>query len=418
MKPKDFNTLIGQDALKGIRVIDFSWIVAGPQCTRILADFGAEVIKVENESNMDYIRGSAPVGGSTSPNRSGLFNTLNRNKKSLTLNVMHPKGMELLKNLISVSDVVIENFSSRVLEKWGLGYEEQKKIKPDIIYCSMSGFGHSGRDRDNVTWGPTAQALSGLTFMSGLPGEESAGWGFSYMDHTGGYYGTIAILMAILHRNRSGNGQHLDLSQVEAGIGLTGTEILDHTVNGRNFRRKGMPPGNRSPERRFAPHNSFRCKGNDRWCVISIANEREWENLVKAMENPTWCNETKFTDMESRYLNQDELDNKIETWTSQKTPNEVFEILQKAGVPAGAVQTPNERVDDDPQLKYRDFLPEIEHPELGPTRVEAIPMKMSSTPWKLKRSSPLLGEHSAEIYMELLGVAGEELASLYEEGIA
>ena len=331
---------------------------------------------------------------------------------------MHPKGMELLKNLISVSDVVIENFSSRVLEKWGLGYEEQKKIKPDIIYCSMSGFGHSGRDRDNVTWGPTAQALSGLTFMSGLPGEESAGWGFSYMDHTGGYYGTIAILMAILHRNRSGNGQHLDLSQVEAGIGLTGTEILDHTVNGRDFRREGMPPGNRSPERQFAPHNSFRCKGNDRWCVISIANEKEWENLVKAMGNPTWCSETKFTDMESRYLNQDELDNKIETWTSQKTPNEVFEVLQKAGVPAGAVQTPNERVDEDPQLKYRDFLPEIEHPELGPTRVEAIPMKVSSTPWKLKRSSPLLGEHSAEIYMELLGVAGEELASLYEEGIA
>ena len=152
--------------------------------------------------------------------------------------------------------------------------------------------------------------------------------------------------------------------------------------------------------------------------MISITDEKEWGNLVNAMGNPAWCDESKFTDMESRYLNQDELDNKIGIWTSQKTPNEVFNILQKAGVPAGAVQTPDERVDNDPQLKYRDFLPEIKHPELGTTRVEAIPMKMSSTPWNLKRSSPLLGEHSAEIYMELLGVDGEELASLYEEGIA
>ena len=169
---------IRKNALEGVRVIDFSWIVAGPQCTRILGDFGADVIKVENDANLDYIRASKPVGGSNSPNRSPLFTTLNRNKRSLTLNVMHPRGMELLKELIKKSDVIVENFSSRVLEKWGLGYEEQKKINPKIIYCSMSGFGHSGRDRDFVTWGPTAQALSGLTYMSGLPGEDTAGWGF------------------------------------------------------------------------------------------------------------------------------------------------------------------------------------------------------------------------------------------------
>ena len=147
-----------KNALEGVRVIDFSWIVAGPQCTRILADFGADVIKIENESNMDYARHIIP-GSGNSPNLSGMFNTLNRNKRSLMLNVMHPAGMEQLKELISISDVVIENFSSRVLERWGLGYEEQRKIRPDIIYCSMSGFGHSGRDRDYVTWGPTAQAI-------------------------------------------------------------------------------------------------------------------------------------------------------------------------------------------------------------------------------------------------------------------
>ncbi|MEC7835954.1 MAG: CoA transferase [Chloroflexota bacterium] len=410
--------LLRKGALEGVRVIDFSWIVAGPQCTRILGDFGADVIKVENDANMDYIRASRPVGGSSSPNRSPLFTTLNRNKRSLTLNVMHPRGMELLKDLIKKSDVIVENFSSRVLEKWGLGYEEQKKINPKIIYCSMSGFGHSGRDRDFVTWGPTAQAISGLTYMSGLPGEESAGWGFSYMDHTGGFYGTIAIMMALIHRNRTGKGQHLDLSQVESGIGLTGTAILDYTVNNRPFRRNDMPPGNRAPERGIAPHNTYPCKGEDRWCVIAVSTENEWECFVEAIGNPSWSREEQFTTMQSRFENQDSLDELVAQWTIDHTPHEVFEILQGAGVPAGAVQTPMERVEKDPQLKHRNFIAEIPHEELGTAKVESIPMKMSETPWSLDRPPPLIGEHSAEIYTELLGVTPEELATLYEEGIA
>jgi len=409
------SSVVRENALEGVRVIDFSWIVAGPQCTRILADFGADVIKIENYSNMDYIRAS---GGADSPNRSPLFNTLNRNKRSLTLNVMHPRGMELLKTLIKKSDVIVENFSSRVLEKWGLGYEEQKKLNPGIIYCSMSGFGHSGRDRDFVTWGPTAQALSGLTYMSGLPGEESAGWGFSYMDHTGGFYGTIAIMMALLHRNKTGEGQHLDLSQVEAGIGLTGTSVLDYTVNNRPFRRDGMPPGNRAPEREIAPHNSYPCRGEDRWCVIAVTNDAEWDSLVNILGNPAWANDERFATMASRFANQNDLDEFISQWTINLTPLEVFDVLQKAGVPAGAVQTPMERAEIDIQLKHRGFIAEVEHAELGNTKVESIPMKMSETPWKLNKASPLLGEHSAEIYMDLLGVSAEELGTLFEEGIA
>jgi crotonobetainyl-CoA:carnitine CoA-transferase CaiB-like acyl-CoA transferase len=326
--------------------------------------------------------------------------------------------MELIKDLIKKSDVIVENFSSRVLEKWGLGYEEQKKINPKIIYCSMSGFGHSGRDRDFVTWGPTAQAISGLTYMSGLPGEESAGWGFSYMDHTGGFYGTIAIMMALIHRNKTGKGQHLDLSQVESGIGLTGTAILDYTVNNRPFRRDEMPPGNRAPERGIAPHNTYPCKGEDRWCVIAVTSEDEWGNFVKAVGNPSWTTEERFESMRSRFENQDSLDELIAQWTINHTPHEVFEILQDAGVPAGAVQTPMERAEKDPQLKHRNFIAEIPHEELGKAKVESIPMRMSETPWKLERPSPLLGEHSAEIYTELLDVSPEELGTLYEEGIA
>ena len=402
-------------ALEGIRVVDFSWIVAGPTCTRILADFGAEVIRVEFEYSMDYIRGAYTTGGS--PNASGMFNNLNRNKLSATLNVLHPRGAELIHDLISASDIVVENFSASVLERWGLDYEAQRSIRPDVIYLSLSGFGHTGRDRDYVTWGPTAQALSGLTYMSGLPGEEPAGWGFSYMDHTAGYYGAMACVMALHHRNRTGEGQWIDLSQVESGIALTGTAILDKTVNGRSFRREGNPPGNRSPHPRVAPHNTYHCKGEDQWCAITVFDDEQWAAFVEAIGSPEWTSDPRFETNEGRYDNQDELDALIEGWTSQHTPHEVFHKLQSAGVIAGAVQSPKIKVDEDPQLKHRNFLPEIEHSELGNAKFEAEPMRLSRSPWELRRASPLMGEHSDYVFGEVLGLDSEEIAELMVEGV-
>ena len=402
-------------ALEGIRVVDFSWIVAGPTCTRILADFGAEVIRVEFEYSMDYIRGAYTAGGS--PNASGMFNNLNRNKLSATLNVLHPRGAELIHDLISASDIVVENFSASVLERWGLDYEAQRSIRPDVIYLSLSGFGHTGRDRDYVTWGPTAQALSGLTYMSGLPGEEPAGWGFSYMDHTAGYYGAMACVMALHHRNRTGEGQWIDLSQVESGIALAGTAILDKTVNGRPFRREGNPPGNRSPHPRVAPHNTYHCKGEDQWCAITVFDDEQWVAFVEAIGSPEWTSDPRFETNEGRYDNQDELDALIEGWTSQYTPREVFHKLQAAGVIAGAVQSPRIKVDEDPQLKHRNFLPEIEHAELGKAKFEAEPMRLSRSPWELRRASPLMGEHSDYVFGEVLGLDSEEIAGLMVEGV-
>ena len=400
-------------ALEGVRVVDFSWIVAGPTCTRILADFGAEVIRIEFEQTMDYTRG---FSASPSPNASGMFNNLNRNKLGVTLNVMHPSGMELLHELISVSDIVVENFSATVLERWGLDYEAQRKIRPDVIYLSLSGFGHTGRDRSYVTWGPTAQALSGLTLMSGLPGEEPAGWGFSYMDHTAGYYGAMACMTALHHRRRTGQGQWLDLSQVEAGMALTGPAILDKTVNGRPFRRDGSPPGNRAPGYAAAPHNTYRCKGEDRWCAITIFSEEEWASFVQAIGAPEWTSDDRFATSEGRLSNQDELDALIETWTSTRAPSEVLHELQAAGVIAGAVQTPKEKIEQDPQLRHRGFLPQIGHAELGVNKFEGEPMRLSRTPWELRRASPLFGEHTQQIYTELLGVPQETVADLMVEG--
>ncbi len=402
-------------ALEGIRVVDFSWIVAGPTCTRILADFGAEVIRVEFEYSMDYIRGAYASGGS--PNASGMFNNLNRNKLGVTLNVLHPRGREMIHELISVSDIVVENFSATVLERWGLDYEVQRSIRPDIIYLSLSGFGHTGRDKDYVTWGPTAQALSGLTYMSGLPGEEPAGWGFSYMDHTAGYYGAMACMMALHHRNRTGEGQWIDLSQVESGMALTGTAILDRTVNGRPYRREGNPPGNRSSYPRVAPHNAYRCEGEDRWCAITVFDDEQWVAFVQAIGAPDWTADPRFATNEGRCDNQDELDAHIETWTKRRAPHQVMVELQAAGVIAGAVQSPRIKVDKDPQLKHRGFLPEIEHAELGKAKFEAEPMRLSRSPWELRRASPLFGEHTDYVFGEVLGLGSEEIAELMVEGV-
>ena len=200
-------------------------------------------------------------------------------------------------------------------------------------------------------------------------------------------------------------------------MALTGTAILDRTVNGRPFRREGNPPGNRSPHPRVAPHNTYRCEGEDQWCAITIFDDDQWANFVQAIGAPDWTDDPRFATNDERYDNQDELDSLIETWTSRHTPHQVFLKLQAAGVIAGAVQSPKVKVDEDPQLKHRNFLPEIEHAELGKAKFEAEPMRLSRSPWELRRPSPLLSEHSEHVLGDILGLESEEIAELMVEGV-
>ncbi|MGH2627843.1 MAG: CaiB/BaiF CoA transferase family protein, partial [Anaerolineales bacterium] len=394
----------------GVRVCDLTWIIAGPTATRVLADFGAEVIRVEHGQAADAIRLGRPiVGESPTLNNSGFFNYFNRNKKSILLNARHPMGMDLLKRLIAESDVVVENFSSGIMESWGLDYPQLKEIRDDIIYCSISGFGHSGRDKAFTTWGPTAQALSGLTFMSGLPGKPPAGWGYSYMDHTAGYYGAIAIMAALHHRNLTGEGQHIDISQVEAGIILTGPAVLDATVNGRSWRREGHPPGNRAWEPHVAPHNTYACAGEDRWIAIAVMNDAEWLALVRAMDDPDWAHEKRFDTNEGRLANQDELDARIEAWTSELDDYEAMEILQAAGVRAGALQKAGDRFERDPQLASRDWWHILPHGEMGDSEFDGVTPKLSATPGTLRTSSPLLGQDTRGVLADVLGMSEAEI---------
>jgi crotonobetainyl-CoA:carnitine CoA-transferase CaiB-like acyl-CoA transferase len=404
--------------LSGIRVCDFTWIIAGPTCTRVLADFGAEVIRVEHGQSVDSVRMGRPIVGETPTlNNSGFFNYINRNKKSILLNVRHPMGMEVARKLIAKSDIVVENFSSRVMANWGLDYPQLKELRPDIIYCSISGFGHFGRDMDFTTWGPTAQALSGLTLTSGLPGKPPAGWGYSYMDHTAGYQAAAAIMMALHHRNRTGEGQHIDISQVEGGIVLNGPAILDFSVNGRRWRREGMPPGNRAWEPAVAPHNTYPCAGEDRWIAIACMNDAEWQALVRAMDEPIWASEARWATNEARLANQDELDSRIGDWTSELTDYEAMEILQAAGVRAGVAQRASDRFERDPQLKARGWWHRLEHPELGLCDYDGILPKLSRTPGQMRSASPLLGADTHAVLRDVLGFGDEEIAEHEAQGV-
>ena len=418
-------------ALAGVRVVDFTWVRAGPWATRWLGALGAEVIKVEwPDSERGRGEGIAtPPGYEVGLNTSGNFNDTNPNKLGITLNLRSPKGLELIKRLISMSDVVMENFSARVLGSWGLGYDELIKLKPDIVYVSQTGFGNTGRHSHHTTFGPIAQAFSGLTYQSGLPGQPPAGWGWSYLDDTGGMYMAMAAMTALYHRNMTGRGQHVDLAQMIAGVTLNGPALLDATVNGRLSRRDGYPPGNRTHwpgtdlvntyhGRTIVPHNAYRTKGggyND-WCVIACFSDKEWGRLVEVMESPGWAVTPKYASLQGRLQHQEELDRGIQEWTLTLEKYELMERCQAAGVGAMPVQSTEDRVEHDPQLRHRKMYTELDHPVLGQRKFQNAPFKLSETPAFHHLPGPLIGQHNREVFEGLLELSHEELMEGYEDG--
>jgi benzylsuccinate CoA-transferase BbsF subunit len=425
------DVMSGPRALDGIRVVDFSWVRAGPWATRWLGALGAEIIKIEWPESE---RGRLP--STTTPqhlpvnlNTSGNFADTNVNKKSLSLNVRSPKGLEIVKRLIAISDIVIENFSSRVLQKWGLGYEELCKIKPDIVYVSMSGYGHTGRNHHYTTFGPVAQAVAGLTYLSGLPGKPPAGWGWSYMDDTGGMYGAMCALTGLYHRNMTGRGQHIDQAQMVSSVPLNGPALLDFTVNGRGSHRAGFPPGNRAhwpgtplvnnyrgPT--VAPHNAYRTHPGDYndWCVIVCHTDEEWQRLVQVMNALPWAGAEKFATVAGRLHHQEELDENIEAWSMTLGKYELTERCQAAGVRALPVQSAEDRVERDPQLRHRQMYREIEHPALGGYKVQNAPFILSQTPAENYLPAPMIGQHTREIVEGLLGYSHDDLRAGFADG--
>ena len=408
-------------ALSKVRICDFTGQLAGAGATRILATFGAQVIRVEDrlrQGQWDIFRGSGPwLDERRGINLGGTFNNHNVEKLGVTLDMRKHRATALLEELISVSDVVTENFSKGVLVRWGFSYEEMVKIKPDIIYVSNSGFGHMGPYSEFKTWGPIVQAVSGLTFQSGLPDMPPAGWGYSYMDHTGGYLMAIAILMAVYHRNRTGAGQWVDMSCSDGAAALNGPAILDYTVNGIPARRPGSPNSNRSIYPRMAPHGIYRCKGDDNWVAIAVRDDGDWARMCSIMDRDDLADDCRLSTVDERMERHDEIDDEIEKWTETRSAAQVMAALQEGGVPAAAVQRPENRIEHDPNTAAWGLFPTVEHPEMGSVRVDGMPIRLSETPATIERGAPTLGQHNQEVFGDLLAISPDTFAALTTEGV-
>ena len=403
-------------ALDGMRIIDFTWVVAGPVATRILADHGAEVIKIERRDALDF--------GSR---RGGLTGNLNRGKQSVVLNMNDARGVEIAKALVATADVVIDNFSARVMRNWGLDYDGLRRIKPDIISVSMSGFGHTGPWRDYVSYGPTLQALSGYTLLMRHPEREPAGWGFSYSDMAGGYSGALAVLIALWHRRRTGEGQHVDLSQFENAVTLLGPRLLE-VLNQAGFETPSAGPGfetpavgldNASQEMRAAPHGVYRCAdlpgegpARDRWCAIAVCGDDDWVRFCHALGDPAWTRDMRFATQHDRITHRAALDAHVESWTRPQRAEDVMTHLQRAGIAAGLVANAEDLCRHDPHLQARGYWARVPTPEGGAVELDGVPVTLSATPGAVRAAGPLLGEHTDAVLQRVLGMSPATIAAL------
>jgi len=392
--------------LKGIRIADFSWVWAGPLTTMLLAFMGAEVIKIESRKRLDQMRqGSITTGDSFSDfNASPIFNNANLNKKSVTIDLSRPEGTELARRIVALSDLTIENMRPGVMDKLGLEYKDLVKVKPDIIMLSASGFGSSGPYREYAGYAPIFAAFGGLAYLTGYEdGEPNTMSGV--MDLRVGTVSAVALLAALIHRQKTGEGQYIDLSSSECISALVGPQLMEYTMNRRSPFRSG------NQDSIMAPHNCYRCKGNDKWISIAVATDEEWNAMCRAMGNPAWTGDEAFTDIYSRWKNRTKLDELIGKWTLNYTHYEVMELLQRSGV-AAMPSFSAEEILSDPHVKARGLINEVQHPVLGKKVVINPSWKHSETPARIHKASPLLGEHNEEVFGELLGMSKEEVKKL------
>jgi crotonobetainyl-CoA:carnitine CoA-transferase CaiB-like acyl-CoA transferase len=412
-----------QDALplQGIRVLDLSQVWSGPYCTRVLADLGAEVIKVEATIRPDPERGprSGVVGdtsrypdgdpGERSYNRVGRFNEYGRNKLGITLNLRDPECLALARELVCRSDIVVENYSVGVMDRLGLGYPELQGLRPDIILLSMPGWGGSGPEAAYVAYGPTQEAMSGLSSITGYAGGPPLLTGIFYGDPIGGTVAAVAALTALWCRRQTGKGMHIDLSQREAMMMLLPEILLEYQFNGRIL----TPMGNRHPD--LAPHGCYPCQGMDRWIAIAVESDIQWQAFCRVMGHPQMASDPRYATVLQRLDHGAELDAQITAWTRDHDPSNLMRRLQDAGIAAQAVLNTAE-VLDDPHYRARGFFQSVAHPEAGTHPHLSQPWRLGDAPFPVRRPAPCLGEHNADVLGGLLGVSKQTLQRLETEG--
>jgi benzylsuccinate CoA-transferase BbsF subunit len=406
--------------LSGIKVADFTWVWAGPYCTLQLAHLGADVTRIETRTRPCVTRMLPPwpEGKFDSLNKSGYFNQYNQGKKSLSLNFRHPEAKEVAWRLIKDADIVVNNFASGVMEKMGFGYEAIRRVKPDIIMISLSGYGDTGPYHEYVAYGPAQVPLSGLSSLTGYKGFPPMHAGFSYADPNAGVHGAFAVLAALYHRRKTGEGQYIDMSQWECAMQLLAEGILEYTMNGREPERNG----NRDPW--MAPHGNFKCQDLpekvmdmtiDRWVSIVCADDADWARLARAMGKPELAQDPRFKTLEARKANEDQLEAIITEWTLPQKFDEVAEKLQAAGIAAAPCADNKHLCDEDRHLARRSFWVELNHPEVGVKRHAGIPWRMSGTPTAVRAPAPCLGQHTDEV-LNRLGYSAQEIENLRKIG--
>ena len=386
--------------LEGVRVLDFTRIWAGPYCTRQLADYGAEVIKVESSLfDTNNRQGTMPFVAD-----------LNRNKHGITLDLHHDEARNVAKRIAAVSDLVIDNFALGVIDRFGLGYEELKKINPDIIQISMPGWGSIGPLRDHVAFGFSLVSVSGLSYTWGHPeSEPNARCKFDYPDFLIASLTALAALAAIYHKAETGHGQHVEMAQVEAVGNTMAMPFMDYKLNGR----PGEPVGNRHPL--HAPHGIYPALGHDAWCAIACETDAQWQSLVEALGSPAWALVPDYATQEGRKANEDALNAGLSEWTRTQTPRQVMHLLQRAGVAATAVLD-GEGLYWDPHLRDRGYIHTLDHPDWGVLEQPGVTVRLSETPGGSRMPSAALGQHNTYVLQKILNLSNEEIQALHDVG--
>ena len=414
LEPTDNNRL----PLSRFRVVDFGTAWAGPMAAQLLADLGAEVIKIESRERMDGLRLGRPIvgddiaGGDRGlwPELQPVFHGINRNKLSVSLNLKTGHGLDLVRELLARSDVAINNYSPGVLDRLGLSYAELRTLRPDIILVSMPAMGDSGPLRDVLAYAPIIQALSGLMSVVGysedepLGGELQAPWS----DVVAAIHAALATVAALRHRNLTGQGQFIEVAQLEATTSMLGEAFLEQQMTGRT----PSPRGNYNPA--YAPHNNYPCADTDRWVAIAVESDEEWASFCAAVGSPSWITGGKFDTLAARLANVEELDSLVSTWTRQHTAQEITALLQEHGIAAMAVMNIEDQFLD-PHFQERQAYLEVEHPHVGIEWLYGMPWLLSGTEAGIRRPAPLLGQHNDYVLGELLGLTGEELERLKAE---
>lgn len=412
---------INQQPLRNYRVLDLSRIWAGPYCTKLMADLGAEVIKMESLSVYDSHRGPVnPARGIASYpdsepgeepwNRNGWFNCLHMSKYGITLELTSDEGRRAFERLVSISDVLIENFRQGSLERLGYDYEAMRKHRPDLIYVSMPAFGNTGPWKGYLGYGIGQEQLSGMAHLTGYPDDGPMKSGINHGDPITGSHAAGVLLAALRRRRRTGKGMYIDVSQQESAVAFMGPDLLAYQMTGQEPERIG----NRS--RWYAPCNTYPCADEDRWITIAATTDDEWHRLVSAMDAEPLADDMRFASAQARMAHQDELDAIIAGWTRDQDAFVLAERLQAAGVPAGPVLRGPDLLEDRHYAERGTFV-SVDHPQVGPKHYPGIPWKMSRTPGEVRWPSPTLGQHNREIFGGLLGLTSDEIDTLESDGV-